>query len=66
MEELGTPMDRIFNAEKPRHSAECHCDYFYPLYSGNLTCQLITILKILHLLINCKMYTEWKKVSSFG
>ena len=31
MEELDRPMDRIFNAEKPRHSAESICDYFYPL-----------------------------------
>ena len=28
MEELGTPMDQIFNAEKPRHSADFISHYF--------------------------------------
>ena len=27
MEELGTPMDQIFNAEKPQTSADSICDY---------------------------------------
>ena len=28
MEELGTPIDQIFNAEEPQNSADFICDYF--------------------------------------
>ena len=34
MEELGTPMDQIFNAEEPQNSADFICDYFSQFTSG--------------------------------
>ena len=55
MEELGTPMDQIFNAEKPRNSADYIC-YYSGTSLGFLIDGCKCVMKRIFAPINCQKW----------